>query len=247
MSKAYHFSPDLNEPRPCSNPANCKFGSDTKHYDSPEQYYAEEAANAGTGITNTIKVDADEEEKRAAARAESMVVSGFFDAGEFGDSYTTDRRNGMLHIQKSTDHPAEESVMLGDDGEPELESSGWTVMTGFSNADKSTGLMHPSEQIDGGPAEYMAQNPGTYQAVVVDAEDEDGDIDAVGWALLRKDEDVASESVGDGGNVHIRAEGRSYIVEAFGRDGEPAGSEPFEDLEQAKEQYEAYRVQLEDE
>ena len=54
MSTAYHFSPTLNEPRPCSNPANCKFGSDTKHYDSPEQYYAEEAAEAGMGTTNTV-------------------------------------------------------------------------------------------------------------------------------------------------------------------------------------------------
>lgn len=43
----YHFSTRVNEPRPCSSPENCHYGAGTPHYGSPEEYYAQEAAESG--------------------------------------------------------------------------------------------------------------------------------------------------------------------------------------------------------
>lgn len=67
-SAQYHFSPRVNEPRPCDNPAKCLYGKNTPHYRSPEDYYAEQAEKEGH---DTIPITSREEteEERAQRHA----------------------------------------------------------------------------------------------------------------------------------------------------------------------------------
>lgn len=60
QAQAYHFSPQVKEPRPCKDPSTCLYGKDTPHYASPEDYYAQEAEREGKGNVPVTRVSAKE-------------------------------------------------------------------------------------------------------------------------------------------------------------------------------------------
>lgn len=72
-----------------------------------------------------------------------------------------------------------------------VNPDGWEFLSGYSGQDRYAGpIMHRSEYIGGGLETAIRETPGTYVAVVVnsypDDDDENGEIDADGWAVLRR-------------------------------------------------------------
>lgn len=68
--------------------------------------------------------------------------------------------------------------------------SGWELLTGHSGQDRYTGpIMHPSEFIGGGLAEYILDRPGLYVAIVVELlpKDDDGETEPAGWAIAYRE------------------------------------------------------------
>lgn len=88
-----------------------------------------------------------------------------------------------------------------------LDASGWSYWsTGYSGQDRYTGpIMHASEQLAGGIARDLLAQPGVY-ALVVDysLDEEDGDDNATGWAVVRKD-DAPKPARWDGSAASVKA------------------------------------------
>jgi hypothetical protein len=63
------------------------------------------------------------------------------------------------------------------------------LLDGFSGQYGYSGpIMHPSEFIGGGMERHIRETPGLYVAVVVtDLDVDDGDDDAVGWAVAYRE------------------------------------------------------------
>src|SRR5699024_5519557 len=66
-------------------------------------------------------------------------------------------------------------IYVGEDGAvegPFLEGGGWEPVTGFSGQWQYRGpIMHASEQLQGGIAKAVLENPGVYCVVVVECYD----------------------------------------------------------------------------
>ncbi len=68
----------------------------------------------------------------------------------------------------------------------ELDTDGWTLLTGFSGQDSYPGpIMHNSEYIGGGLERHIRETPGIYVALIsyYTPENDDDDTDAEGWAI----------------------------------------------------------------
>lgn len=77
--------------------------------------------------------------------------------------------------------------------EPVILDKDWTLLTGHTGQYGYNGaVMHPSEYIGGGLADYILDNPGLYVSLIVELSfDEDEEVaeqdTLVGWAIARKD------------------------------------------------------------
>lgn len=76
-------------------------------------------------------------------------------------------------------------------------AQGWEFINGFSGQDRYAGpIMHESEYLGGGMAQYVLDNPGVYVLVAAyyDPEDEaeDSAVEIHGWALVRLKENSSS-------------------------------------------------------
>lgn len=72
----------------------------------------------------------------------------------------------------------------------QLDSSDWILLNGFSGQYCYGGpIMHPSEYIGGGIADYIVSNPGIYVSLVSYCDSDDGDdLDVDGWAIAYRKE-----------------------------------------------------------
>lgn len=79
--------------------------------------------------------------------------------------------------------------------EPELFSSNWTLLTGYTGQYGYNGaVMHQSEYIGGRLADHILKNPGHYVVLVVEGEGPDydpevGERDLVGWVVAYREAD----------------------------------------------------------
>jgi hypothetical protein len=75
----------------------------------------------------------------------------------------------------------------------ELQTQGWACLTGWSGQDRYTGpIMHTSEYVGGGLADYILASDGFYVAVIVyvwttATPDDEPDLDVAGWMVLAHD------------------------------------------------------------
>ena len=82
---------------------------------------------------------------------------------------------------------APESVDVATVDEPDAVE-GWSLLPGFSMQYSYPGaLMHPSEYIGGGLADYILSHPGLYVAVIVNDYEPDSD-DVAGWAIAYRED-----------------------------------------------------------
>lgn len=204
----------------------------------PESARGQEILSKQYGFTKSSQ-----KVEEPSASYDSQRVAKAFRNTEMGDTISVQPDIlDQVSVNHTGTHISDESLTFYPGEDLEVEDSEWQVMTGFGSSDPDgIGIMHPSEQIDGGPADYMAKNPGKYVTLPVD--DEDGE--PVGWALLRKKEDL-DETVVDGeGTVTVRAEGRDYVVESFDADGETLSSEIVSSREAAQSYKETFVSDLE--
>lgn len=76
---------------------------------------------------------------------------------------------------------------IGIDPDIQIGGHAWEALVGHS-LHTGSAVFHPSEYIGGGLADYLLATPGIYVVVVVrdmDVNADDGEDDAVGWAILR--------------------------------------------------------------
>jgi len=83
-----------------------------------------------------------------------------------------------------------------------VKSQGWSLLTGWTGLYLSghSPIMHPSEFIGGGLADYILETPGLYAAVVVDVcpfeHDSSDESENVGWAIAYRECENAGKSMG---------------------------------------------------
>lgn len=75
-----------------------------------------------------------------------------------------------------------------------LDGKGWTLLDGYSGQYGYSGpIMHPSEYIGGRMARDIVSTPGVYVALICsdhgDDPDASEDLDPVGWAVARRDDE----------------------------------------------------------
>jgi hypothetical protein len=74
------------------------------------------------------------------------------------------------------------------DGALEFHDDDWSLVDGFSGQYGYSGpIMHVSEYLGGGMADYVLETPGIYVVVVVDDILDDESDEPVGWALLYRE------------------------------------------------------------
>ena len=95
---------------------------------------------------------------------------------------------GLPYVPESLylDVDADGNATPGADAALEADlRGGWELMTGYTGQYGYRGpVMHASEFIGGGMADYILSTPGLYVSFIVDVEPlEDGDSEPAGWAV----------------------------------------------------------------
>jgi hypothetical protein len=114
---------------------------------------------------------------------------------DFDSPFTIDDSEPANLLRYDAAAPSVPSVYLYVDadgngvGEEEIDGTGWAPVSGFSGQYGYRGpVMHASEQLGGGMADWVIENPGTYVVVAVECLSEEGgdeDLEPAGWMLLR--------------------------------------------------------------